>query len=234
MSNKPTLTPEMQQRRDAFRELLEMRHSCRAYLPDPVEPATLDSILNMAQRTASWCNTQPWEVLITRGPSTDKFRQALTEAMARPGDGESDFPFPLRYEGAYLQRRRESGFGLYNAVGIPRGDAAAAAKQSAENFRLFGAPHVAIVTTDQDLGVYGAIDCGAWVGNFMLAAAAHGVASIAQAALAQRPDFLRSYFNLPGSRRIVCGISFGYSDEAHAANRFRTSREPIANSVRIV
>ena len=233
MPTAPLLSPEMAARRAAFRELLMARRSCRAYRPDPVDPPILDDILEMAQRTASWCNTQPWQVVITRGESTARFRAALAAEMARPG-GASDFPFPSRYEGIYLQRRRESGFALYNAVGVARGDKEGAERQSAENLRFFGAPHAAIVTTSKELGVYGAIDCGAWVSNFMLAAAAYGVASIGQAYLARRPDFLRQYFNFPADRLVVCGISFGYSDEEHPANSFRTDREAIAKAVRIV
>jgi nitroreductase len=93
-----------------------------------------------------------------------------------------------------------------------------------ENFRLFGAPHAAIVTTDEALGVYGVLDCGAWVNNFMLAAKSLGVASIAQAALASRAAALRRFFGIADERRIVCGISFGYEDPSHPANAFRTRR----------
>ena len=93
-----------------------------------------------------------------------------------------------------------------------------------ENYRLFGAPHVLIVTTDEALGVYGVLDCGAWVNNFMLAAGAAGVASIAQAALAAYPQPLREFFGIGEDRRIVCGISFGYENAQHPANRFRTRR----------
>ena len=87
-----------------------------------------------------------------------------------------DFPFPREYLGVYLERRRESGFQLYNSLGIARGDKAAYAKQALENYNFFGAPHVAIIHTDEALGVYGAIDCGAYVSNFMLAAQALGSA----------------------------------------------------------
>jgi nitroreductase len=93
-----------------------------------------------------------------------------------------------------------------------------------ENFRLFGAPHALVVTTDEALGIYGVLDCGAWVNNFMLAAAAAGVACIAQAALAAHPKVLREFFGIGEDRRIVCGMSFGYEDAKHPANQFRTSR----------
>ena len=87
---------------------------------------------------------------------------------------------------------------------------------------------MAIVTTDAALGTYGAVDCGAYVTTFMLAAKALGVACIAQAALASHSPFVRAHFGIPNDRLILCGISFGYEDEAHPANRFRTSRAPLA------
>ena len=68
------------------------------------------------------------------------------------------------------------------------------------------------------------LDCGAWVNNFMLAARSLGIASIAQAALASRPAAVRKFFGIGEDRRIVCGISFGYEDPRHPANRFRTRR----------
>lgn len=76
-----------------------------------------------------------------------------------------------------------------------------------KNFRCFGAPHVAIVTTDAELGFYGGVDCGLYLMSFMLALRAHGVDSIAQAALASHPDTLRRHIALDPSRRIVCGVA---------------------------
>ena len=95
-------------------------------------------------------------------------------------------------------------------------------------------PHVALVTTPQALGVYGAVDCGAWVAAFMLAATAHGVATIAQAALAARPQRVRDFFGLAADRLVVCGVSLGYADAAHPANGFRTTRAEPADAVRWV
>ena len=65
---------------------------------------------------------------------------------------------------------------------------------------LFGAPHVALITTDEDLGIYGVLDCGLYVANFHAGCADLGVASIAQAALASYPDFVRDHFGLPQPR----------------------------------
>ena len=100
----------------------------------------------------------------------------LCRSRFRRAGTAGDFPSPREYLGVYLERRRESGFQLYNTLGIARGDKAAYAKQALENYNFFGAPHVAIIHTDEALGIYGAIDCGAYVGNFMLAAQALGSA----------------------------------------------------------
>lgn len=207
----------------AFAQLLADRYSCRAFLPRPVERPVIERILEIAQRTPSWCNAQPWKVHITSGAATERLRAVLLEA-AQSEPAAPDYPFPREYRGVYLERRRECGWQLYESVGIRRGDREASARQGLENFRLFGAPHAAIVTTDEALGVYGVLDCGAWVNNFMLAAKSLGVASIAQAALASRPAALRRFFGIGEERRIVCGISFGYEDARHPANAFRTRR----------
>jgi nitroreductase len=216
---------------DTLERLLAERYSCRAFRAEPVPRATIERILRLAQRTASWCNAQPWQLVVTSGAATERFRAALLR-HAEAQEAAPDFPFPREYRDAYLARRRECGFQLYAAVGVARGDRVGARRQSLENFRLFGAPHVAIVTSDEALGVYGAVDCGAYAGTFTLAARSLGVAAIAQAALAAYPDFIRAHFGLPEGRRVVCGISFGVEDKAHPANGFRTSRADIGEAVR--
>lgn len=219
----------------ALHAILERRHSVRAFHPHPVPEATIRRVVDIARRAPSWCNTQPWHLEITTGAATERFREALQAAavdgIASGGGADTDFPFPARYVGAYQERRRETALRLYDAVGIARGDRVASARQTAENFSLFGAPHVAILTTDADLGVYGAVDCGLFLGAFLLALEAAGVGAIAQAALATRSSLVRDHFGLPADRRVLCGVSFGYEDRGHPANTFRTSRMQIDDLV---
>ncbi|KGE01806.1 nitroreductase [Achromobacter sp. RTa] len=214
----------------ALEAWLRARHSCRAFLPEPVPRATIERILDLAQRTASWCNCQPWQVAITEGAGTERLRGALQRRAGQAGF-TPDFPFPREYQGEYLARRRESGFQLYGAVGVARGDREAYRRQEMRNFQLFDAPHVAIITTDEALGEYGAVDCGGYVANFMLAAQANGVAAVAQASLAMYPEVLREELGIPAGRRVVCGISFGYADASHPANSYRTNRAAQSETV---
>ena len=219
---------------EVLEQLLRERYSCRAFKPEAVPRVTIERILTTAQRTASWCNSQPWQVVIASGEAKERFRKEIYATVSSRAPDDGDFPFPREYRGVYLERRRESGFQLYNTLGIARGDKVAYAKQALENFNFFGAPHVAIVHTDEALGVYGAIDCGGYVTSFMLAAQALDVATVPQAALAFHSGVVRKHFGLGDDRKVVCGISFGFPDREHKANSYRTTRANVADTVRFV
>src|SRR5579864_9395585 len=233
-SEAPQRRYSLEERIGVLEEVLGERYSCRAFKPDPVPRPIIQRILKAAQRTASWCNSQPWQVVIASGEAKERFRKSIYAEAASGAPDNSDFPTPREYLGVYLERRRESGFQLYNTLGIARGDKAAYAKQALENYNFFGAPHVAIIHTTEPLGAYGAVDCGAYVSNFMLAAQALGLGTIPQAALARHSGLIRRHFNLGDDRRVVCGISFGYADHDHKVNNYRTSRAGIADSVTFV
>lgn len=211
-------------------EVLESRWSCRAFLERPVPRAVIDEILLLAQRSPSWCNTQPWGVHITEGAGTERFRRDLG-AHAAEAEPAPDLPFPEAYEGEYLERRRACGWQLYDSAGVRRGDREASRAEAARNFALFGAPHVAVITTERRLGVYGAIDCGLYVHAFLLAAQSLGVGTVAQAAIAAHGPFVRRHLGLEDERLVVCGISFGYPDLDDPRNVFRTARAEPAGVV---
>ena len=217
-----------------FEQAVNSRYSARMFQPQRVPDETIQRILELSQQTPSWCNSQPWQLIVTRGEGTERLRRRLYEHARSGGRATPDFPFPRAYLGAYRERRKVCGVQLYQSLGIGRDDKAAAAEQSLENFRFFGAPHVAIVTTDEALGAYGMLDCGLYVQTFMLAARSLGVDSIAQAALASYPDLLREQMGLPDDRKIVCGISFGYADAGHRIHSYRTERAPPHDAARFL
>ncbi|WP_211282639.1 nitroreductase family protein [Amycolatopsis keratiniphila] len=160
-----------------FRQLVTDRWSCRAYRPDQVPDAVMREMFEIAQRTPSWCNTQPWQVHVTKGEATRRFAKSLT-AHAETHEETSDLEMPGGYHGVYRDRRRAAGYALYASLGISKEDWDARVAQRMKNFDFFGAPHVAIVTTDREQGTYGAIDCGGYVTNLLLAARSLGVATI--------------------------------------------------------
>ncbi len=219
-----SVTPE------ALDTLFSSRFSCRGFRPEPVPRADIEAIIGTAQKVPSWCNAQPWNITLVSGDETTRFRAALQQEVAT-GAPKSDMAFPARYDGVYKERRRTCGWQLYDAVGVEKGDRDGSARQMMHNFDLFGAPHCAILSSPADLGAYGALDCGGFISGFTIAAQAHGVASIALAAVASYGPFLHRYFDIPEGQLILCGISFGYADMDHPANGFRTDRAGLDSFV---
>lgn len=221
-----TITNDATDAADALEQVLASRYSCRGFLPDPIAPETLRRMFTMAQRTASWCNSQAWQVHLLSGADTTALSERLV-ARVPAGPEQPDIPGPERYEGAYQDRRRACGGALYTAVGVARDDMEGRVLQMLENFRFFGAPHVAIVTSPRALGTYGVMDCGGYVANLLNAAEALGVNAIAQAAIAMYADVVRDQLAIPEDRSIVCAVSLGHADPDHPANGFRTEREDV-------
>ena len=212
---------------DALNHLLHSRYSCRAFRPKPVPTDVIKRIVLAAGHAPSWCNAQPWKITITQGDETVRFAGALL-AEVESGAPTPDLPWPERYTGAHKERRQTCGFQLYDAVGVSREDHAGRLAQMRRNFTFFDAPHVAIIHSAAELGPYGAMDCGGFVTAFLLAATAEGIGTIAQASVAAYPNLIRSHFNLPEDRQILCAISFGYADDDHPANGFRTARADLS------
>lgn len=217
---------------ETLRQLLDGRYSCRAFQPEPLDRSTIDAILTAAQRTPSWCNTQPWQVTIVSGAALARLGSVLYERASEGAPPTPDFPFPEAYLGVYRERRKVCGVQLYQSLGIGRDDRARAREQSFENFRFFGAPHAAFITTDASLGFYGGLDCGLYVMSFLLAAQAAGVAAIPQAALATYADVVHEHLEFGPDRLLVCGIAFGRGDHGAAINGYRTERAALAEAVR--
>lgn len=217
----PLLSPTPQ-----LDKLTSARHSCRAFTEEPLTESLVRHLLATAHRSASWCNVQPWQVVVTAGAETEHFRSFLAHRI--PGsDSSYDVPPPGPYTGVHAARRKESGLALYRSVGVGRDDPDARARQAWQNFTFFGAPHVAILTSDAAIGPYGLVDCGGWLSTFLLAATEAGVATIAQAAIAAYAPLVREFFALPEHRHIICAVSFGRPSSGHPANGFRTTRAPL-------
>lgn len=219
-----TLPESVAARFSIIAETLAERRSCRAFLPGEVPRPVIEAVLRAAQHAPSWSNVQPWHVSIVSGA-------ALAELIAGFADPDidrgPDLEFPQRYDGVYRDRRRATGWQLYDALGIERGDRAASAAEAARNFEFFGAPHGAVVTTERSLGAYGVLDCGFFVQAFLTAAEAAGLGAIAQASIASRASFLHTRLSIPKSRVVVCGIAFGYSDLTHPSAGLRTQRAEL-------
>src|SRR5215471_9232632 len=110
-----------------FELVVNSRYSTRMFRPQPVANETIQRILEVSQQTPSWCNSQPWQLVVTRGEGTERLRRRLYEHARSGARPAPDFPFPAAYLGVYRERRKLCGVQLYQSLGIERDDKAAAA-----------------------------------------------------------------------------------------------------------
>lgn len=222
---------------EVFKKIVNSRRSVRAYLPKPIDEATLKSIFATAQQAPSNCNSQPWLSAVVSGEKIERLREMIPAAFIN-GDISMDFPYAGKYEGVYRDRQFAAANAMYSAMGIAREDKATRDAQFFKNFTFFGAPHVvflflpACFVTDSNTGVREAADLGMYAQTLMLSMTAHGVGSCPQTALSFTADSLRKELDISEDYKLMFGISFGYSDEEDASSGAITDRAALEDCVR--
>lgn len=210
--------------------IVRARRSCRAFQPDAVPRKDIERVLELARRSPSDCNIQPWHIYLVEGKRLDTLREALYAEAAAEAPSSADIGPIERYCGEFLERRRDCGWSLYGAVGIQRGDRNASRRQALENYRFFGAPNAAFLTSHASTGERGIFDAGIYLGNLLLAMEAAGLAAVPQAAIAFRAGTVRRLVPIPEEQRLICAVAFGYAKPDHPANGFRVGRAPLDQS----
>ena len=213
-----------------FDAVVAARRSLRAFLPEPVDPATLEAVFAVAQRAPSNCNTQPWLVHVASGSALDGLRQEVPGKFMA-GDISMDFPYDGSYDGVYKERQYGAAQALYDSVNIAREDKAGRHEQFMRNFVFFDAPHVAFLFLPEPFGLREAADLGMYAQTLMLAMTAHGLGSCPQAALSFQANFIREQLGVDAANKLLFGISFGYPDPAAPANTCTTDRAALADTV---
>jgi nitroreductase len=226
----------------SFSALVRRRRSVRDFLPQPIPGPVLDALLADANWAPSWSNTQPYRVAVAAGAIRDrlatelcglfdrgmaaqhggplaKLRMLVTRSGLPDGDYSTRFEYPEDLQ----PRRRETGHGLYQLLGIDRKDTAARDRQMRRNFEFFCAPTVIFVFVHAGLREFAVLDAGIFLQTLMLSAQAHGLGSCAQGALATWAGPVKAAFDVPARYRLLCGVSIGYPS-GHAINQFNPGR----------
>jgi nitroreductase len=220
--------------RNSVTETVLGRRSVRAFLPRPVERATVEEILELAARAPSGGNLQPWFVDALAGEPLAALKAAVRSEFALgPARAEMElkvYPSPLPEP--YRARRHQSGEALYGVLGIPRDDRPARLAQFARNFEAFGAPVVLFFSIGRLFDRPQWAHLGMFMQNVMLLAHERGLATCPQEAWAAVQGIVAEHLELPADRILYCGIALGYADEAAAINKLRTERVAVETFAR--
>ncbi len=206
------------------------RRSIRAFLPDPVDRATVERILAVASRAPSGTNIQPWKVRVVAGEARKRLSRAILQAIEREGEGthKRDWDYyPVKWREPFLSRRRKIGWDMYSLIGVKKGDFEGTRRQHLRNFEFFDAPVGMIFTLDVDLEIGSWLDLGIFLGAIMTAARAHGLHTCPQAAFADYHAVIGRELAIPEAEVVICGMALGHADESHPINRLATERAPV-------
>lgn len=206
-------------------EAIRSRRSVRAYLPREVPGEMIREILAAATRTPSGSNIQPWKVAVVTGAPLKALGDELSARyLAGEVEGREYDYYPRSWREPYLARRRATGWGLYSALGIEKGQTDRMAAQHARNYRFFDAPVGIFFLLDRDMEIGSWLDLGMFIQNIMIAARGLGLHSCPQAAFADFPRLIPRFLGLPEDLQLVCGMALGYEDPAAPENAFTPAR----------
>lgn len=209
-------------------QAITSRRSVRRFLPTPIPPETIESILDIAARAPSGTNMQPWQGYVLAGAAKDRLVAAVQAAFDAGGPGHTQEVqyYPDEFFDPYLARRREVGWGLYGLLGIGRRDGDKMKAQHRRNFQFFDAPVGMVFTIDRRLATGSWLDYGMFLENVMVAARGRGLDTCAQAAWTHYHKAIRPVLGLKEEEVVVCGMALGYADNDAPENTLQTVRAP--------
>jgi nitroreductase len=208
------------------REALFARHSFRAFLPKPVEKETLRSILEAAQRSPSWANSQPWEIFVVSGAALEKIRQGFAKKREEKVPPAPETTFPKEWTEDAKRRQRQLGPDMERDCGE------AVKNFGKQNQNFFDAPAIIYVCVDKALSHWALYDAGAWSQSFLLVATEEGIGGIQAAQTVLYPDVIHQAANIPDNLSVAIGIAIGYADRDNKINNFTSSRDPLETAIR--
>jgi len=216
----------------AIDEAIASRKSVRAFLPTTVDRAMVEKLLQLASRSASGSNIQPWRVRVFAGEVKERLTGAILAAIARDGfepyQREWNY-YPVNWREPFLSRRRKIGWDMYGLLGLAKGDFEGTHRTRMRNYEYFGAPVGMIFTLDEDLEIGSWLDLGIYLGTLMIAARGLGLHTCPQAAFADFHKIIRPILNIGEKEVIVCGMALGHIDPDAPVNKLVTERAPLCD-----
>jgi nitroreductase len=212
---------------DVF-EAFESRACRRVFLKKQVDQGTLEKIVNSANRSPSYMNTQPWELYVLAGEEKDKLAAKLSSDIANGVPLIPDIPFPTTWPAPHEERFKRHRLRRFKALGIdPDNQQNEVIAAYRNNFKFFDAPCVISVAMDKTLTAWSIFDCGSFVHGFLLAAHAEGLGACPQAVPTGYAGVIRSHLAIPNDLIIVICIALGYPDLASPVNQYRSQRREL-------
>ena len=208
-------------------EALKSRHSIRAYTSEAVDRQTLNKVLEAANHSPSWANTQPWELYIAAGDPLKQLKELYLDIFNKGVSPNPEIPRPQSWPEQHAKRTFDMGAERFETMGIGRDDKEGRKKISERNFCFFDAPVVIFPCMDRDLNNWSLYDMGLYSQSLMLAARHYGLDTVAAVSMVGYPEIIRQVLSIPDNLNIVIGIALGYGDHTDIQNKYITKRRQV-------
>lgn len=203
---------------------LKSRRSIRGFKPEAVQREVIEDILQIAGRSPSYTNTQPWEVAVVTGQKRDDLSTLLYEVATNGTPMTPDVPAPASWPEGAANRSKTHNINRFKALGVGRDDTARRNELRLENYRFFGAPCVLLIFMDEGFGPWSTMDMGGFTHAITLAALGHGLGTCLQASLTYYPDPVRQFLGIDASKKLLVGMSLGVPDYDAPLNAYESAR----------
>ena len=224
-------SPEM-----TYEEVVRSRRSIRGYLDKPVPRELIEEVLEMAMRSPSSMNTQPYHFHVITGEPLDRIRKGNTERILAGEPDSREFRRGEAFAGKHRDRQIGCAVQLFEAMGIERDDKEKRQDWVLRGFRQFDAPVCIIVTYDKELSGSDdtPFDCGAVTTALVNAAWSRGLGCVINSQGIMQSPVVREHAGIPEDEVIMTCVALGWPDEDFAANAVVSRRRDVADVARFV
>ncbi len=211
-----------------LREAMKSRRSIRGYKPDLVPDDVITEILDLARRSPSSVNSQPWEFVVLTGESLEIARKTNVEQTLAGSQMLPNVPGQL-YTGRYRERQVELGKMFYGLMHIEWHDQEGRMQWHLRGMRFFDAPALILICLDES--VYNnesqlpLFDVGLVTQSIVLLAQELGLGTCIQGITVAYPEALKRALGIPLSKRLIVSVALGYTDWDFPANAVETNRD---------
>jgi len=219
-----------------YDEVVMGRRSIRGYKKDPVPKSLIREIVQMAGRSPSSMNTQPWHFHVVTGEPLDRIRAGNTERNMEGVPPSREIRQHGRYEGVHRDRQKNIALQLFDSMGIAWGDKERRQDWVLRGFRQFDAPVSIVVTFDKDLenNDIAIFDCGAVTNALVNAAWSRGLGAVINGQGIMQSPVVREHAKIPEAQIIMSCVAMGFPDESFSANDVVSARRDVDDLVNFV
>lgn len=219
-----------------YAEVVLGRRSIRGYLKKPVPRALIEEVLEMAMRSPSSMNTQPYHFHVITGEPLDRIRKGNTERILAGEPDSREFRRGEPFKGVHRDRQVGCAIQLFEAMGIARDDKEARQDWVLRGFRQFDAPVCVIITYDRELDGSDdtPFDCGAVTTALVNAAWSKGLGCVINSQGIMQSPVVREHAGIPDDQVIMKAVAMGWPDPDFPANPVKITRRSVAEAARFV